>query len=71
MAETTDPMIAALLRERDGYIAQGKTDRVALVDEQLRLRGHETEPDSKPDPDAGKAAEKPPRGRQAPPKHTA
>lgn len=41
--KTTDTMIAALLREREGYVAQGKDDRVAQVDEQLKLRGHEVE----------------------------
>lgn len=34
-------MIAALLEERRGYVQRGKEDRVAQVDEQLRLRGAE------------------------------
>lgn len=33
--------IAALLRERRGYEAQGKADRVADVDAALALLGHE------------------------------
>jgi hypothetical protein len=36
-----DPEVAALLYERAGYVRAGKTDRVAAVDEQLRLRGYE------------------------------
>lgn len=35
-----DPMVAALLRERLGYERDGKTDRVAQVDEQLKARGY-------------------------------
>ena len=38
---TEDPMVAALLREREGYVTRGMDDRVAQVDEQLRLRGYE------------------------------
>lgn len=41
---TDDPMVAALLRERAGYLNRGMNDRVAQVDEQLALRGH-TVPD--------------------------
>ncbi|MEV8636521.1 hypothetical protein AB0395_33225 [Streptosporangium sp. NPDC051023] len=33
-------MIAALLRERDVYVAAGHADRVAQVDEQLAYYGH-------------------------------
>lgn len=40
MSDTDDSMIAALLRERAGYEQAGKKDRVALVDEQLRLHGY-------------------------------
>jgi hypothetical protein len=39
--QTEDPMVAALLREREGYVGRGMDDRVAQVDEQLRLRGVE------------------------------
>lgn len=64
MAETTDPMVAALLRERDGYLRAGKKDRAALVDEQLALRGHHVDDESDP-------RKEPPRKRQAPSKRTA
>ncbi|WP_204045707.1 hypothetical protein [Acrocarpospora phusangensis] len=37
--QTEDTMIAGLLRERDGYRQRGMAERVALVDEQLALRG--------------------------------
>jgi hypothetical protein len=37
-----DPrFISALLAERQGFIQRGLPERVKLVDEQLRLRGHE------------------------------
>ncbi|MFE6816019.1 hypothetical protein [Streptomyces sp. NPDC057677] len=38
--QTDDTMIAALLRERDGLVQRGLTDRVKQVDEQLKLRGY-------------------------------
>lgn len=60
---TDDPMIAALLREREGYVRRGLAGRAKLVDEQLALRGYRDP--VKPEPD------KAPRGRQAPPKRTA
>lgn len=40
MSKTEDPFIAALLRERVGYVQRGLTDRVAQVDEQLKQRGY-------------------------------
>lgn len=43
MATTDDTMIAALLREREGMVQLGRDDRVALIDEQLALRGHTPE----------------------------
>ncbi|MER5882714.1 hypothetical protein ABT160_02680 [Streptomyces sp. NPDC001941] len=43
MSQTDDPMVAALLRERAGYVARGLDDRVAAVDEQLALRGYSGE----------------------------
>lgn len=56
---TDDPTIAALLRERNGYVVRGLDDRVAAVDEQLAIRGY-----------AGSRAEagegKPPVRRQRP-----
>jgi len=42
---SNDNMIAALLRERAGYEAQGKTDRVRQVDRQLQHYGHKPEKD--------------------------
>lgn len=69
---TEDPMVAALLRERDGYATRGLDDRVAQVDEQLKLRGH-TPPGAEPDsetPTPDPAAE-PPKARRTPPKRTA
>ena len=38
--QTEDTMVAALLREREGYASRGMTDRVKQVDEQLKLRGY-------------------------------
>lgn len=38
-------MIAALLRERDGYVRQGLEDRVRQVDEQLEHHGYKPEKD--------------------------
>jgi hypothetical protein len=38
--QTENTMIAGLLREREGYARRGLDDRVAQVDEQLRLLGH-------------------------------
>ncbi|MFI5995873.1 hypothetical protein ACIBAC_28985 [Streptomyces sp. NPDC051362] len=39
--KTEDSMVAALLREREGYAnRKGMEDRVTAVDEQLRLRGY-------------------------------
>ncbi|MFG2699536.1 hypothetical protein [Streptomyces sp. NPDC048386] len=47
-----DPMIAALLLERDGLQRRGLANRVAQVDEQLALHGYAppaTEPAAVPD----------------------
>lgn len=69
--KTEDPMVAALLRERAGYVGRkGKEDRVEAVDEQLALRGYspEGEPIAQADGDNDKATEPrstPPKGRQA------
>lgn len=60
---TEDPMIAALLREREGYVGRGMDDRVAQVDEQLRLRG--AEPPTAPKSEAPMSPSTPPRGRRA------
>ncbi|MFM9652762.1 hypothetical protein [Streptomyces galilaeus] len=61
--QTEDPMVAALLRERAGYVARGMDDRVAQVDEQLRLRGAEPPADDKTPPPASRST--PPKGRRA------
>ncbi len=62
--QTEDPMVAALLREREGYAVGGMDARVAQVDEQLKLRGHEPPADGKPAP-ASRST--PPKGRRARP----
>ncbi|GAA0348658.1 hypothetical protein PV735_31610 [Streptomyces turgidiscabies] len=62
--QTEDPMVAALLREREGYAVRGMDARVAQVDEQLKLRGHEPSADGKPAP-ASRST--PPKGRRARP----
>lgn len=53
-------MIAALKRERAGYVARGLDDRVAEVDEQLEHYGH------KPTKDAATDDEGAPKGRTSP-----
>jgi hypothetical protein len=66
---TNDPMIAALLRERDGYVKRGMDDRAALVDEQLALRGHQKPAQastSTPEPADADARAEPPKGRKMP-----
>lgn len=70
---TDDPMIAALLREREGYVQQGMGDRVAQVDEQLALRGHTAPtgaPEASPGPVDANARSTPPKGRRAARKST-
>lgn len=60
MARQDHPnMIAALLREREGYARRGLTERVAQVDEQLEHYGYE-------DPER-----QAPKGRTAPAPDTA
>ncbi|MEU0809519.1 hypothetical protein [Streptomyces sp. NPDC005970] len=62
--QTENTMVAALLREREGLVQRGLTDRVAEVDEQLKLRGAEPPKDDKP---AARTASRstPPKGRKA------
>ncbi|MFC8290067.1 hypothetical protein ACFUJ0_06105 [Streptomyces sp. NPDC057242] len=38
--QTEDPMVAALLREREGLKQRGLDDRVKQVDEQLKFHGY-------------------------------
>lgn len=54
-------MIGALKRERAGMVAQGKDDRVAQIDEQLKLYGHN------PAPATEASATEPPKGAKTPP----
>lgn len=72
--KTTDPMVAALLRERDSYQRLGKLDRVAQVDEQLSLRGYQLpEPDKKDAPSSSLdeiGADTAPKGRRTAPRKT-
>lgn len=62
---TDDSMIAALLREREGYVQRGLDDRVAQVDEQLALRGYE-----QPVGERAAGRSTPPRGRRTAAKET-
>lgn len=62
--QSTDSMVAALLREREGLVQRGLDDRVAQVDEQLALRGHTPPGGSKKTPPANRST--PPRSRRAP-----
>jgi hypothetical protein len=62
--QTEDPMVAALLREREGYVGRGMDDRVAQVDEQLKLRGH-TPPANDNAPAKPASRSTPPKGRRA------
>lgn len=68
--KTTDPMIAALLREREGYERTQQRDRVAQVDEQLRLRGYDPNPDGDEKPKTERSTDRAPKGRQAPQRRT-
>ncbi|MEU6098964.1 hypothetical protein [Streptomyces sp. NPDC047079] len=61
---TEDPMVAALLREREGLVQSGLTDRVADVDEQLRQHGVEPPTDKKTEPTKPSNRSTPPKGRQ-------
>ncbi|MEV6790899.1 hypothetical protein AB0M87_02635 [Streptomyces sp. NPDC051320] len=69
---TEDTMIAALLRERVGLAQRGLKDRVAQVDEQLKLRGYKPQRGRQQKPaEAQKQPEteqrsEPPKGRQQP-----
>ena len=61
MASKNRTMIAALLREREGYVRRDLKDRVRQVDEQLEHYGYQPEPDETSEP----------RGRTATPQQTA
>lgn len=62
-----EKMIAALLRERDAYLTRpGMIDRVAQVDDQLRLRGYDVSTLPARTLLKGDAKTEPPRERQSP-----
>jgi hypothetical protein len=67
-SKTSDPMVAALLRERESYVRRGLKNRVQAVDEQLALRGFTDVPEDVPEQVDSEPA---PRGRRAPSKRTA
>lgn len=53
--EAGDPQyVAALLREREGYVIRGLTESVAEVDAELARWGHSAEPPVTPKPRARK-----------------
>ncbi|MEU6279502.1 hypothetical protein [Streptomyces sp. NPDC047028] len=60
-----DTMVAALLREREGLVQRGLVDRVAQVDEQLRLRGATPPADGRSGSGAPSTRSTPPKGRRA------
>ncbi|WP_432116624.1 hypothetical protein [Streptomyces sp. S1] len=70
--QTEDPMVAALLREREGLKQRGLDDRVKQVDEQLKFHGYRPrrtaakEPTPPPTPPEGPEAGAP-KGRQQQP----
>lgn len=61
-----DQYVAALLEERRGYETYGRADRVAEVDEQLALRGHQAAGEAR-----AVAQPKTARGRGGKPQQTA
>lgn len=63
-------MVAALLRERQGLIQSGLTDRVADVDEQLKAHGYEPLADEQPTPAGKPSRSAAPKGRQQAPAAT-
>ncbi|MFJ9376118.1 hypothetical protein [Streptomyces sp. NPDC101455] len=54
-----DQMVPALLREREGYVRYGRTERVRMVDEQLAAWGYDPEAGYEPprEPTAAERAE--------------
>ena len=64
--QTEDPMVAALLREREGYLRRGMADRVKQVDEQLTLRGY-----TPPKDESKTSRSQAPKGRRQRPTETA
>jgi hypothetical protein len=66
--QTTDPMIAALLRERAGYLQSHRPERAAQVTAELKRRGYEDP--AEVEPQANEDATGAPRGRRAPGKRS-
>lgn len=62
---TEDPLVAALLREREGLVQSGLKDRAAEVDKQLRLHGYEPPAADKAEPTKPSSRSTPPKGRGA------
>lgn len=53
-------LIAGLLRERAGYVAQGKDDRVKLVDVELKRLGYKSDDEeNRKTPPQGRTADRP------------
>lgn len=68
---TDDRMVAALLREREGYQRRGLKERVAEVDQQIKHYGGTPPQDGPPpkretDEQHNTERSRPPRGRQVP-----
>ncbi len=66
----THPFVPALLAERAGYVRQGRVERAAAVDEQLRAHGYDTS-DLPPAALEQPSRTTPPKGRRRPPKEQA
>lgn len=60
MTTKDDALIAALRRERAGYVARGLDERVAEVDAQLRLAGYRGDgEDARKNPPVARTPERP------------
>jgi hypothetical protein len=57
VSKTEDPMIAALLRERAGYVQFGKKDRIKAVDAELERLGWEDPEKAAPKGRAGRESQ--------------
>ncbi|WP_030387066.1 hypothetical protein [Streptomyces sp. NRRL S-241] len=64
-------MIAALLREREGYVSKGQEDRVRQVDEQLEHYGYEETPEPRTREPQGRTARASTTADAKPPAKTA
>lgn len=68
---TDDAMVAALLREREGYVRRRLTERVAEVDEQIKRHGGTPPTDGPPPKTEVSGDQATPRGRRPPGKSRA